>query len=247
MLRPHSIALLPRFPEPFTRPPSASNEWAVDGRHSATGAPLLAGDPHLEFGQPGIWYLARIETPGQVLAGATGPGVPFLVIGHNSRIAWTFTTNGADVQDIFLETPAGTGYQTPDGPRPFVTTREERIGVRGQPDQILTVRETRHGPVISDLVGENQPLMAVAMGNLQPNDTAAAGLSRAQPGRHGRGGPKHAAALITSPVQNLLVADRQDIALFLTGRVPVRKAGDGFAPVNGADGAHDWVGFRIRR
>ena len=130
-------ALLPRFPAPFTLPGSASNEWAVDGRHTATGAPLLAGDPHLAFGFPGIWYLARIETPGRVLAGATAPGVPFLVLGHNGRIAWTFTTTGADVQDLFIETAAGDGqYQTPDGPRPF-TVREERIKVRGEPDQIL--------------------------------------------------------------------------------------------------------------
>ena len=124
----------------------------MDGRHTATGAPLLAGDPHLAFGFPGIWYLARIETPDGVLAGATAPGVPFLVLGHNGHIAWTFTTTGADVQDVFIETPAGDGqYQTPDGPRPF-TVREERIRVRGQPDQMLTVRETRHGPVISDLL-----------------------------------------------------------------------------------------------
>ena len=96
---------------------TASNEWAVDGRHTATGAPLLAGDPHLGFGFPGIWYLARIDMPGRVLAGATAPGVPFLVLGHNGKIAWTFTTTGADVQDIFIETPAGPGeYQTPERP-----------------------------------------------------------------------------------------------------------------------------------
>lgn len=233
--------VLPRFPAPFTRPSTASNEWAVDGHHTASGAPLLAGDPHLEFGFPGIWYLARIETPGHVLAGATGPGVPFLVIGHNGHIAWTFTTNGADVQDIFLESPAGPGYQTPDGPRPFVV-REERIRVRGEPDQILTVRETRHGPVISDLYGADQPPMAVAMGNLQAGDTAAAGLLALNQAETLEQAGK-AGALIASPVQNLLVADRQSIGLFVTGRVPIRKAGDGFAPVAGADGAHDWVGW----
>ena len=99
--------MLPSFPAPFTLPSSASNEWAVDGAHSATGAPLLAGDPHLGFSLPSIWYLARLEWPGHVLAGATAPGVPFLVIGHNGRIAWTFTTTGADVQDVFVETLGG--------------------------------------------------------------------------------------------------------------------------------------------
>lgn len=235
------LASLPAFPSPFTRPPTASNEWAVDGRHTATAAPLLAGDPHLEFSFPGIWYLARIDTPQGVLAGATAPGVPFLVLGHNGKIAWTFTTTGADVQDVFIETPAGDGrYQTPEGPQPFII-HEETIKVRGQPDRMLIVRETRHGPVISDLDNPSGPIMAVAMGNLQPDDTAAAGLealnhaaSVAEAGK--------AAARITSPVQNLLVADHDTIGLFLTGRVPIRKAGDGSAPVSG-DGSHDWIGW----
>ena len=81
-----------------------------------------------------------------MLAGATAPGVPFLVIGRNSHIAWTFTTTGADTQDLFVETPVGdTRYQTPDGPKPFLL-REEHIHVKGDADDILTVRETRHGP-----------------------------------------------------------------------------------------------------
>ena len=234
-------AVLPQFPGPYTMPPSASNEWAVDGRHSATGAPLLAGDPHLAFSFPGIWYLVRVDMPNRVLAGATAPGVPFLVLGHNGKIAWTFTTTGADVQDIFIETPARPNrYQTPTGPQPFAV-RQERIQVRGQPDQVLTVRETRHGPVISDLDHAEGPIMAVAMGNLAPNDTAASGLlalNRATTVEQAR----VAAAEISSPVQNLLVADAKTIDLFVTGRVPIRKAGDGSAPVPG-DGSHDWIGW----
>ena len=176
-----------------------------------------------------------------MLAGATAPGVPFLVLGHNGKIAWTFTTTGADVQDIFIESPAGPGaYQTPDGPKPFIV-REERIKVRGQDDVVLTVRETRHGPVISDLDHPDGPIMAVAMGNLQPNDTAAAGLlalNRATSVQQA----SLAAAAITSPVQNLLVADAKTIGWFVTGRIPIRKAGDGSAPVPG-DGSHDWTGW----
>jgi len=234
-------SVLPQFPAAYTMPPSASNEWAVDGRHTATGAPLLAGDPHLGFSFPGIWYLVRVDMPGRVLAGATAPGVPSLVLGHNGKIAWTFTTTGADVQDIFIETAAGPNqYQTPEGPRPFAV-REERIKVRGQADVVLMVRETRHGPVISDLDHPDGPVMAVAMGNLQPNDIAAAGLlalNRAATVEQAGA----AAAQISSPVQNLLVADARTIGLFVTGRVPIRKAGDGSAPVPG-DGSHDWVGW----
>jgi penicillin amidase len=233
--------LLPAFPSPFTLPNTASNEWAVDGRHTASGAPLLAGDPHLAFGFPGIWYLARIDTPDLTLVGATAPGIPGLVIGHNGHIAWTFTTTGADTQDLFVETPVGDDeYQTPDGPKPFAI-RQEVIKVRGRPDETLTVRSTRHGPVISDLQGRSGPILAVAMANLAPGDTAAEGLftlNHAQTVQQAGA----AAALISSPVQNLLVADRQTIALYVTGRVPIRRAGDGSAPVTG-DGSHDWIGW----
>jgi penicillin amidase len=223
-------AVLPRFPGPWTQPDTASNEWAVDGAHSATGAPILAGDPHLAFGFPGIWYLARIDTPDQTLAGATAPGVPFLVLGHNRNIAWTFTTTDADVQDIFIESPAAA-----------LTARQERIRVRGQPDEILIVRESRHGPVVSDITSAAGIVLAVAMANLQPGDTAATGLLALNRARTVTEAGA-AAPIVASPVQNMLVADRTTIGQFTTGRVPVRRAGDGSAPVIG-DGSFDWIGW----
>ncbi len=235
--------LVPSFPAPFTLPDEASNEWAVDGRHSTTGAPLLAGDPHLGLMFPSIWYLARIQTPTRVLAGAFAPGIPFLVIGHNDTLAWTFTTTGADTQDVFMETPLADGsYATPDGPKPF-TTRQERIHVRGAADDMLTVRETRHGPVLSDLDPSLAPtILSVSMASLLVPDTSAAGLlALNRAATVAEAGP--AGAAITAPVQNLLVADRAGIAQYTTGRVPRRRAGDGSIPVAGADGAHDWTGF----
>ena len=242
-LRPGAIgAALAAFPAPFTEPEAASNEWAVDGARSATGHPLLAGDPHLGFGFPSIWYLARIETPHQTLVGATAPGVPGMVLGRNRHIAWTFTSTGADVQDIFIETPSGHGtYMTPDGPRPF-GVRIEHIKVRGGRTRVLRVRTTRHGPVISDLLARKGPVLAVEMANLAPGNQAAAGLlalDRA-PSVAAAG---LAAAAITTPVQNLLVAGRSHIGLFVTGRVPIRAAGDGAMPVPGAAGADDWIGW----
>jgi penicillin amidase len=234
-------AALPSFPAPFTLPRRASDEWAVDGRHSKSGAPMLAGDPHLGFGLPGIWYLARIDTPEGTLVGATAPGVPFLVLGHNGQIAWTFTTTGADTQDLFIETPAGPdAYMTPDGPRPYAV-HEETIHVRGRPDETLRVRETRHGPVISDLVGRPDVVLALAAANLAPGDAAPGLLALNRATTVAEAG--RAAAEIVAPVQNLLVADRREIGLFVTGRVPLRRAGDGSRPVEGADGSHDWIGF----
>ena len=228
---------LPTFPSPFTLPRSASNAWAVDGRKTTTGAPLLAGDPHLSFGFPGLWYLVRIETPGQVLAGATAPGVPFLVLGHNGHIAWTFTTSGADTQDVFVE-PANATF----------VSRDETIRVRGQPDVTIAVRETRHGPVIGELPAAKGSVLAVAMANLRPGDTGASGLVALNHARTVEEAGK-AAPVIASPVQNLMAADRGKIALFVTGRVPIRRAGDGWAPVPGgaggasADDPNGWTGF----
>ena len=169
------LSVLPRFPAPFTMPQTASNEWAVDGRHTATGAPLLAGDPHLASAFPasGTWRGSTCRAT--CWPAPPRPGVPFLVLGHNGKIAWTFTTTGADVQDIFIETPAGPGNTRPPTARSRSRARGADQGPRpGR--RVLTVRETRHGPVISDLDHPDGPIMAVAMGNLQPNDTAAAGL-----------------------------------------------------------------------
>jgi penicillin amidase len=231
------------FPEPFTLPAQASNEWAISGSRSATGAPLLAGDPHLGFGFPSLWYLARIDTPTETLAGATAPGLPFIIIGHNAHVAWTFTSTGADVQDIFIEHPTrdGHAYETPAGPEPFVT-RLERIRVAGRADVTLTVRETRHGPVLGT-TPDGKSLLAVDMANLAPHDTDANGLLMLNEAQSVFD-VAAASVNITSPVQNLLSADTAgNIGFFTTGKVPIRKNGDGAWPVDGADGLHDWIGF----
>ena len=234
-------ALLPNFPDPFTLPASASNGWAVDGAHSATGKPLLAGDPHLAYSLPAIWYLARIDLPDRSLVGATAPGVPFLMVGQNGHIAWTFTTTGADVQDLFIETPQADGVMTETGPSTF-RTRNETIHVRGAADESFVIRETRHGPVISDLIGERNRIITVSMANLSAGDTAAEGLLALNRARNvteaGAAAPR-----ISSPVQNLTVADRDQIGFFVTGRVPIRKSGDGSMPANGADGSGEWTGW----
>jgi penicillin amidase len=230
---------LPRFPQPFTLPSEASNAWAVSGAHTSTGAALMAGDPHLALGFPSLWYLARIETPGGVLVGATAPGVPFLVIGRNAHIGWSFTTTGIDTQDVFIETELPGGmYATPDGPKPF-TTREEVIHVRGAPDEHLVVRATRHGAVISD--GKPGPVLAVEMAQFELGSPAPGLYALNHAATVADAG--HAAAMMTAPMQNLTVAGPDGIGLFTTGRVPVRKSEDSEVPVSGADGQHDWTGF----
>lgn len=239
-------AQLPRFPGEAPLPGSASNSWAVAPSRSASGAALLATDPHLGYGAPILWYLARIELPGgRFLAGATAPGVPAVLIGRNGRIAWGFTTTGADAQDVVIERLVGAdAYATPVGPHPF-TTREATIRVRGAEPVTLRLRETRHGPVVSDLDpprGGGTTVLALALAALAPGDTSAAGvlaLNRARSIAEARA----AAALITSPPQNLMVADAEGgLALYLTGRIPVRRNGDGTLPQRGWEGPV-WTGF----
>ena len=99
-----------------------SNNWALSGKRTTSGKPLLANDPHLGLSAPALWYFARIEAPGINVIGATLPGIPAVVLGRTDSIAWSFTNTGPDVQDLFIEEldPANPGqYRTPDGMATF--------------------------------------------------------------------------------------------------------------------------------
>jgi penicillin amidase len=177
------------------------------------------------------------------------PGNPLLILGRNDRIAWGATTTGTDSQDLFIETvdPADpTRYRTPEGSAAF-EIREERIKVRFGNDIVLQVRTTRHGPVLSDieprLVTDPSKVVALAFTALVAEDTtpdALLGVARARD----CAGFREAMRKWVSPQQNFTCADSDGhIALVLPGAVPVRKAPPPGVPVDGADGAHDWVGL----
>lgn len=231
-------------------PKDASNAWAVAGASTKSGKPILASDPHLALESPATWYLARIETPAGTMAGATAPGVPLMILGHNGVAAWGFTTTHSDTQDLFIERIADgdpTHYQTPDGPAPF-EAREEVIPVRGQIAQKLTVRTTRHGPVISDALDEKPgvakagTILALAWPGLRADDRTFEALYGIN---HARTWDAFRAALenFHSPQQNIVYADRAGTVAFMApGRVPVRKRGDGLRPVPGWSGDYDWTG-----
>jgi len=232
-------------------PKDASNAWVLAGSLTASGRPVLANDPHLALTAPGTWYLARIETPEGLRVGATAPGVPFLILGHNGEIAWGFTTTHSDTQDLFIERLAAgrpDRYVTPQGTSPF-ETREETVDIRGAEPQRFTVRTTRHGPVLSDAVpGSDTALpedsvLALAWPALAPDDGTAEALYRI--GR-ARNWDEFRAAIETfhSPQQNIVYADRSGTVGFAApARVPVRKKGDGRAPVPGWTGEFDWAGY----
>jgi penicillin G amidase len=152
---------------------NASNNWVLDGAHTASGMPILENDPHLTYASPAIWYLAVIKAPGLWLAGGMMPGIPFVAVGHNGRAGWGMTETGGDVEDLFIERvdPADRQrYLAPGGSLAF-KTHKEIIHVKGGKDVALTVRETRHGPVISDLAQDDG--MRVRAGGIGERDPAA--------------------------------------------------------------------------
>ncbi len=246
------LSLLADLAPPLPSAPlGASNAWAVNGSMSGTGKPLLANDPHLGFSLPIMWYLAHIETPIISLTGATVPGVPFTILGHNGRVAWGMTTTQSDQQDIFIERITGDGnsYLTPDGASLAIDHRRETISVRGQADEVLDVRTTRHGPVISDLVGNLDDIagpgtiLSLSAVFLQPDDTTPDALYRMN---RSTDWPSFHASLkrFQSPQQNIVYADVDgNIAFAAPGNVPVRGMGRGRFPVPGWTGDADWLGF----
>ena len=234
---------------PVVGPTYASNNWVVDGEHSASGKPLLANDPHLEFGAPGFWYLARLKTPQHEIAGGTAAGAPFVLVGHNDRIAWGFTTTTADVEDLFIERvdPSDPGrYLTPQGAVPFAS-RQETIRVRAAPPVEMTIRATRHGPVVSDVLppGAADPgyVLALAATFTIPEDRSAEALWELN--RAGNwAGFCEALQNFVGPMQNIVYGDVDGTIGFIApGLVPIRRSGDGWLPVPGWTGEADWIGF----
>ena len=237
-----------------------SNSWVLAGSRTSTGKPLLASDPHLKLSSPALWYFARISAPGYQAAGATLPGLPGVVMGQNQHIAWGLTNTGPDVQDTYLERikPEDAGqYQTPDGWAAF-ETRQELIKVRGAADVAITVRNTRHGPVISDVASAGvadealgpkaRPAYVIALrwtGLDIDSDIMATTLAMNTAGSVDEF--IQASASWVAPQQNMAVADDAGhIALVSPGRVPQRLPENdlsGLAPAPGWDARYDWAGY----
>ena len=242
-----------------------SNSWVVGPERSATGGPLLANDPHLGISLPGIWMQMGLhcrtvsaECPMDV-AGFTFSGVPGVIIGHNADIAWGFTNLGPDVTDLFLERVRDSTWRYDKEWRPMAV-RTETIEVRGGEDVELRIRETDHGPLLSDVDEELATVGANASGDaevvpdedgiavslawtaLQPSATADAilGLNLAGDWAEFR----TAAADFAVPAQNLVYADREGhIGYQAPGLIPIRQSGnDGSRPVEGWRPENDWTG-----
>jgi penicillin amidase len=227
---------------------AASNNWVVNGKHTASGKPLLANDPHLPASAPSIWYLAHLSAPGLRVSGVTAPGGPGVIIGHNERIAWGMTNVGPDVQDLYEEKfdPANPKrYMTPSGWR-HAEVRHEEIKVRkgfteSTTDVVpLDVVVTRHGPIVFEKSGKRYALRWTALDPWLNNVDSAYRINRA------RNWKEFSAALesFTAPTQNLVYADTAGhIGYHAAGVIPIRKTGDGSVPYDGSTDAGEWVKF----
>lgn len=237
------------LPEPLG-PNTASNEWVVDGAHSSSGKPVLANDPHLGLQAPILWYLARIETPGLTLVGATVPGVPFHILGHNEAIAWGATSTGSDTQDLYVERLAPDNperYQTPLGAVPF-QTRSETIRLRDGSSQTLSVRASRHGPILpedntlANTKAAAGHVLALSFTGLSDKDTSTEAIYRLNRARDWKGFTA-ALRLYQTPQLNFVYADTGGTIGFIApGLVPVRARGSGLLPMPGWTGAWEWTG-----
>ncbi len=251
-----------------------SNSWAVSGRLTSTGMPLLANDPHLGIQMPSIWYQVDLQCMPKSdactinVAGFSFAGVPGVIIGHNDRIAWGFTNVGPDVMDLFIERvkPENPNQYEVNGTWVDFETRTETIRVVGGEPVEITVRLTRHGPVISDTYGPvkdagdpkdkefvpfreragvelpEQYVIALAWTALTPSSPFEAiwGFNKAENWDDFR----EAARNFHVPAQNLLYADTDgNIGYQMPGDIPIRAGGDGRFPVPGWTDEYEWTGF----
>jgi penicillin amidase len=240
-----------------------SNNWVVSGAHTATGKPLLANDTHLELSVPPIWYEIHLTAPGWNVKGFTLPGAPLVVIGHNERIAWGFTNNQADVQDLYIETfnPSSPTEYRANGKWVKAEVRDEVIHVKGRPDVHMPIVITRHGPLVypggmsgailtssndartgPELRREAYTGYALRWTATEPGGLAYTynWLGRAQNWNEFRNEMKR----VWGPGQNTVYADvNGNIGYIMAARVPLRKKGHGEVPVPGDTDDYEWTGY----
>lgn len=240
-----------------------SNNWVISGSRTTTGKPILANDPHLGVQMPSIWYEAGLhcepvsdQCPFDV-SGFSFAGVPGIILGHNSRIAWAMTNVGADVMDLYIE------KVNPQNPNQYfyqntwhdMKVMQDRIHVGGSDDVTFSIRSTQHGPVISDSfkslndfrnkTGQDVPeryAIALRWTALESSDTFPAiwKINVAKNWDDFRA----AAADFDVPSQNLLYADIDgNIGYQTPGMIPIRAKGDGRLPVPGWTDEYEWTGY----
>ncbi|MEO7158284.1 MAG: penicillin acylase family protein, partial [Vicinamibacterales bacterium] len=226
-----------------------SNNWAVDGAHSASGRAMVANDMHLSIGVPIIWYRASLVFPdpaqpaaNQQLTGLTLPGIPSMVVGSNGHVAWGFTNSGGDWSDLVrIDTdPRDTAkYLTPEGPRAFDVFNEV-LAAKGGVSRNVAVRSTVWGPIVwTDARGRDYAQRWVAHDpQLLASDTTRPERARSVDEL------LTAIAGLGIPNQNVTMADASGrIAWTIGGAIPRRLGHSGMTPESWGDGSNRWDGY----
>jgi penicillin amidase len=220
------------------RSAEGSNNWTISLARTATGRPILANDPHRPVGAPSLRYIAHLDAPGLSIIGAGEPALPGVSFGHNGTAAFGITINYVDQEDLYAYQVRGDAYRYKGGVEPMRTVRET-IEVKGGSSQDVTLRFTRHGPVVwQDATRAfavrtvwNEPGLAGYFGSSRM--WRAKGWDDFQTARNRWG----------APPLNLVYADTKgDIGWAVAARTPVRPNWDGLMPVPG-DGRYEWQGF----
>ena len=227
----------------------ASNGWVLGGERTTSGMPIVAGDPHLPHTLPSIVFQQHLRCPELEVIGMTIPGVPYVLFGHNRRVAWTITAAMADVVDLYIERtdPKNSGQVLgPEGPEPIVS---EEVVVRiregsGFRERTAQIRHTPRGPLFNDmypdLLPKGAPLVSVHMMPMGAGSTMRS-LRRASVARDVHE-LREALIGLVSPTSTVSAADMNgDITLFATGSVPVREHHRGTFPSPAWLGKYKWT------
>ncbi|MET7339322.1 penicillin acylase family protein [Nonomuraea sp. NPDC005650] len=223
--------------------PGGSNAWAISPGRTATGRPILAGDPHRSLTAPSLRYMAHLSAPGLDVIGAGEPALPGISMGHNGTVAFGLTIFGADQEDLYVYEldPADPGrYRYGDGWERFRTT-PERLTVAGAAPVDVELPFTRHGPVIK-IDRQRNLAYAVRTAWLEPGTSPYFG-SMSYMGA--RDFTEFSAAMRTwgGPPENQVYADVSGNIGWVPGALtPKRDGYDGLLPVPG-DGRYEWDGF----
>ena len=236
-----SLSLQATAPE-LADPPYVlgSNNWVVSGAHTVSGKPLLSNDMHLGHQMPNLWYETHLLCGNFDVAGVSLPGLPYVVVGHNQRIAWGFTNLGPTVEDLYIEEFNSQGqYLTPEGWK-NPDHRREVIHVKGRPDVVVDVVVTRHGPIVSSLLPGETRQIALRWTLYDGTRDPLFDVDAAQNWDAFR----QAFSKFDAPAQNVVYADVDgNVGYQATGRIPIRASGDGGLPENGSDNAHEWIAY----
>lgn len=221
--------------------PSGSNCWAVDKSKTADGSAILANDMHTGLNAPNLWYRARMRYEGVDISGVIIPGIPMILAGSNTRVAWGLTNMlGACLELVQLEVDPERPdhYLTPDGWLPFEVIKESIKRKRGDFVEV-EVRQTVWGPVLEKrLMGKQVALRWTAL-----DAGVDFGLMRMERARTVEEAVSAANSFAGPPLNVLAADDRGRIAYTVSGRLPVRKANGAPTAEGWADGSAGWAGY----